>query len=140
MQAEGAPAAGVERGVDLGGDWSSGALRNEAAVAVGWRAWLLRHLRGAMSTWVCSVGSCGGCGHGGEKLGRRRGLVSGKTVKTACKRDGEDGGSGEELTVMKIRSASSGEAGAEQGGEEDLRRPEVEEDGMDGVREHPTGW
>ena len=66
-------------------------------------------------------------------------MVSGKTVKTACKRDGEDGGSGEELTTeTKSRSASSGEAEAGQGGEADLRRTEVEEEGMDGVRGCPA--
>ena len=107
--------AGVERARRnraRGGGRSTGALGSGATVPVGWRAWLLRHLRGAVSTWVCSVGGCGGCGHGGERLGG--GAVRSPAKSTARGRVGEgkqggnDGGSQRGRTESKSRPGKHG--------------------------------
>ena len=41
----------------------------EATMAAEMRGWHLRLLRGAVRTWVCSVGRYGDCGHDGDIAG-----------------------------------------------------------------------
>ena len=78
---------------------------------------------------MCSVGSFDDCGHGGEKLGRRSGSVSGGATATACKWSAKEGGSGQWLTASRTsRSASSETVRSVRCGEGDLRRSEVEEE------------
>ena len=62
----------TDDGDDRGGCRSSVELGIEATTAAEMRGWHLRLLRGAVRTWVCSVGRYGDCGHDGDEARRRR--------------------------------------------------------------------
>ncbi len=64
--------AGTDDGDDRGGCRSSVELGIEATTAAEMRGWHLRLLRGAVRTWVCSVGRYGDCGHDRDEARRRR--------------------------------------------------------------------
>ena len=83
--------AGIFVGVGRGGCRSSVELGVEATTAVAMRGWHLRLLRGAVRTWVCSVGRYGDCGHDGEGLRRQRVSVVGEAAAMARKRARERG-------------------------------------------------
>ena len=70
---------------------------------------VLRAREDALSTVVCSDSSYVHSSHGGDEAQRRRASVMVRDGATACNRDGEEGGSGEELTAVAVRvSAGSG--------------------------------
>ena len=101
--------AGVGHGVNLGGGQSYGVERNGAAEHDRRSWWALRAPGAALSTAVCPASSYVRSSHGGDEAQRRRALVTVGDGATACKRDGEEGGSGEELTAVAVRfSAGSG--------------------------------
>ena len=71
--------------------------------------------------WVCLVGSYDDCGHGGEKLGRRRGSVNKGATAAGRKRAREEGEQTQNLTVEATGwSAGSGTSRRRQTGAGDL--------------------
>ena len=71
-------------GDDRGGCRSSVELGVEATTAAEMRGWHLRLLRGAVRTWVCSVGRYGDCGHDGDEARRRRASELKGAAATGC--------------------------------------------------------
>ena len=114
----------TDDGDDRGGCRSSVELGIEATTAAEMRGWHLRLLRGAVKTWVCSVGRYGDCGHdgdiaGGVELSAKTGLRPRDRT-----RPGEKGETTRGLTAeLQGWLAGSGTAGVQRIDGDDLRWP-----------------
>ena len=116
--------AGTDDGDDSGGCRSSVELGVEATTAAGMRGWHLRLLRGAVRTWVCSVGRYGDCGHDSDDARRRRASELKGAAATECWGRRGKGESGQWLTAeLQGWLAGSGTSGSSRFDGDDLRWP-----------------
>ena len=96
----------------------------------GW--WALRAPGSSLSTAVCSDSSCGGSSHAGDEARRRRASGTAALALGSMRSDGKKGRTAEELTaVPQGWSVGSGRGRSSRGGDGDLRRREVEDDGVE---------
>ena len=102
-QAAGRGEIGNYGGDHLGGGRSYGHAWVVSRGNVGRSWWALRAPGAALSTTVCPASSYVRSSQGGDEVQQRRASVTVGNGTTACKRDGEEGGSGDELTTVAVR-------------------------------------
>ena len=89
-------------GDDRGGCRSSVELGVEATTAAEMRGWHLRLLRGAVRTWVCSVGRYGDRGHDGDIAGGVELSVEVELGPRGRERPGKKGETLRRLTAVAV--------------------------------------
>ena len=102
----GAGAAGVERGVDLGGGRSSDNDGTGATVHGRGRCWCLRASGDVLSTMGCSDVSSAGSSHGGFMNGGEELSGPAETAARVGEQHGEKRGTGQRLTAIRWRSTA----------------------------------